>query len=372
MRSSVIVVGAGVFGAALARHLAGDGWRVTLIDQAEPGHPRATSGHDTRVLRFGHNEQVFYTRLAWRARALWRELERETGTKLLAERGVVWLGRDGNEFIAGAERTLRAEGIPVQRLEPEAVAALFPSFRPDGLGSAVLEPAAGVLFARAATQALVASARARGATWRQGQAAPEGAGVRLDGDTLHADRVVWACGPWLPKLFPGLVHLRVGRVEDRYLDAGPEWARVPAWLDYEGGFYGLPDVGWGVKAASDQPGPDFDPDTGSRALDPAAEAVVRERLVSRFPALADAPTIGGTVCQYELTVDNEFIIAPHPDHDGVWILGGGSGHGFKHGPALAEHVAALLDGLVAPAPRFGLGPRERPGQGLRTGVDDNS
>jgi sarcosine oxidase len=369
MSGSAIVVGAGVFGASVARHLAGDGWTVTLVEQAEPAHPKATSGADTRVLRYGHGDAAWYMRLAWRAHALWRELEQETGAELLAERGVLWLGGEGNEFLAQSEGHLRAEGIPVERLDLADAAALYPSFDANDLGVALLEPAGGVLLARKAVQALVDSARARGATWRQGRAVPHGAGVRLDGEVLTADRVVWACGPWLPKLFGGLVQMRVARVEDRYLDAGPAWAGVPVWMDYDVGFYGLPDVGWGVKAAQDQPEEDYDPDTGSRALDPAEEQRIRKKLANRFPALADAPTTGGKVCQYELTVDNEFIIAPHPEHDGVWILGGGSGHGFKHGPALGEYVASLLDGRAAPEPRFGLQERT-PARGLRTRAND--
>ena len=71
-------------------------------------------------------------------------------------------------------------------------------------------------------------------------------------------------------------------------------------------------------------------------------------LAERFPALAGAPLVGRRACQYELTADTHFVIAPHPDHDGAYgLMGGGSGHGFKHGPPLAE----LMEGwLTAPRP----------------------
>lgn len=366
---TAIVVGAGVFGASLAHRLAGEGWRVTLVDQAPPGHDKATSSGDTRVIRYGHGDESWYTRLAWRARQLWRELEAEAGTTLMVECGVLWLAGERDTWVAASERRLTAEGIPVRRLDPDQAARRYPTFDTGGLAFTLLEPAAGALYARKATQVLVARARARGAAWIEGRAEPDGAGVRVGGRTLRADRVVWACGPWLPKLFPGLVELRVARREYRYLDGGPAWAGVPVWIDFDGAFYGLPDLGWGVKVAMDDAGPAYDPDTGARTLDPAQEPELRRRLAVRFPALAGAPLLGGRVCQYELTADNEFIIAPHPEHDGVWLLGGGSGHGFKHGPALAEYVTTVLDGSAVPDPRFGLGPRPV-GHGLRSAAAD--
>ena len=87
----------------------------------------------------------------------------------------------------------------------------------------------------------------------------------------------------------------------------------------------------------------------------------------RFPALADAPLVGHRACQYEITPDMHFVMAPHPDHDGrVWLLGGGSGHGFKHGPALAERFEPWLRGAAEPEPRFGLGDARAATSSLRT------
>jgi sarcosine oxidase len=368
-RPTAIVIGAGVFGTSLSHRLASDGWQVTMVDQAAPGNDKGSSSGDTRVLRYGHGDEPWYTRLAWRARELWHALEDEAGTTILVECGVLWLASERDTWVAASERMLAEQGIPTERLDLADAAELYPTFRADGLAFTLLEPAGGALYARGAVRAMADLARARGAEWIGGRAEPDGAGVRIDGRTRRADRVVWACGPWLPKLFPDLVELRVTRREYRYLDGGPGWRDVPIWIDFDGAFYGLPDLGKGVKAAPDDPGPAYDPDTGSRTLDPAEEPVLRRRLAARFPALAEAPLLGGRVCQYELTADNEFIIAPHPEHDGVWLLGGGSGHGFKHGPALAEYVETLLDGRAAPDPRFGLGHRAV-GYGLRTAAAD--
>src|SRR6266540_453118 len=130
MSENAIVVGAGIFGVSIANQLAGDGWQVTLVDQDEPGNERATSSSLSRVIRFGHGADTWYTRLAWRARTLWKQLEEETGTSLLVEAGMVWFVQeheDGGGLADHSEAALRAEGIPVERLAPAEVAALYPS-----------------------------------------------------------------------------------------------------------------------------------------------------------------------------------------------------------------------------------------------------
>jgi len=182
------------------------------------------------------------------------------------------------------------------------------------------------------------------------------------GQVLEADRVAWACGAWLPRLFAkdGVLDLRITQQDVFYFGAGAAWATppVPAWLDYDGAAYGLGDLdGRGFKMAPDVEGPPFDPQTGERIPRPEHERIARDYLAHRFPALASAPLIGTRVCQYELTADTRFVAAPHPAHDGrVWIVGGGSGHAFKHGPALAEDLERWLGG-AAPQACFALGPR---------------
>ena len=356
----MVVVGAGVFGASLARELAGTGWDVTLVDRFPPGHVRAASGGESRLIRCSHGGDRWYARSARRARELWREVEAEAGRELLVEAGVLWLARRENGWEAESERALRAEGIPVERLVPDEAGRLFPSFDPDGLAFCLLEPEAGVLRAKEATAALAQQAQARGARFLGGTARPADADVEIDGARLAADRVVWACGAWLAGLFPSLVQLEVTRQENFFFGAPLAWATppVPAWIDYEEAFYGLGDLdGRGLKAASDREGDPIDPDSATRLTSPGEEQSVRSYLGRRFPALGDAPAVGSHVCQYSLTPDTNFLIAPHPEHEGVWIVGGGSGHGFKHGPALARYVASLLDGRELPDERFGLGPR---------------
>jgi len=231
-----------------------------------------------------------------------------------------------------------------------------------------------VLRAQKAVRTLARAAAARGATIVRAKAAPRGAAVALDdGRTLEADRVIWSCGGWLAKLFPGLVRLTVTQQELYFLDGGPEWRTAPGWVDYDRATYGTGDVDdLGVKAAWDAQGPPLDPDADLPAGTPEIERLTRGYLRDRFPALAEAPLKDVRTCRYELSPDSHFIAAPHPEHPSAWIVGGGSGHGFKHGPAMAERLAATWDGGAPLPPRFALGDR-MPGSSLpRSGRNGSS
>jgi sarcosine oxidase len=362
---SALVVGAGIFGSALADRLVRDGWEVTLVDPLEPGDPRSESGGETRMLRYSHGRDRLYTELAYRARALWREL----GAGVLIESGVVWFAHSGGGWEGDSEEALRAAGIPVERLEPVEAQRLFPSLRVDDLEYALLEPEAGVLRAGDGVRALVARAREGGLREERALATPAGEAASLpDGRLLAADHVIWACGAWLGRLFPGLVPLRTTRQDVCLFDTPPQWATppLPGWLDFDSSFYGHGLVEpHGMKVSNDAEGPEVDPD--ERPEHASAERVRRSRdyLARRFPALAGAGMRSAPVCHYSLTADANFVFARHPDHERVWLLGGGSGHGYKHGPALAEQAAAVLRGEATPEPRFGLTARE-PSRALRT------
>ena len=363
----VVIVGAGTFGASLAWQLARAGERVTLVDQFEPGDRRATSGGETRLLRSSHGADEVYTAMARRARALWRELEAESGEPLVLEPGVVWFAHGEDGWEAASARALAAQGIPVERLDADEAARLYPSLGTGDLAFALLEPEAGVVRAQRAVRALAAQATAHGARVVRGRArAGDPRVVALeDGTRLSGDVVVWACGGWLSRLFPDLVALRVTRQELLFLDGGPAWEGVPAWVDYDRAMYGTGDLdGIGFKAALDLDGPPLDPDaelTGEATTEPTVRAYLRDR----FPALEHAPLAEVRACRYELSPDSHFLAAPHPAAEGVWLLGGGSGHGFKHGPAMAERVAAALSGGPSLPERFALGDR-RPARGFRT------
>jgi sarcosine oxidase len=352
----VVIVGAGTFGASLAWRLARAGEGVTLVDPLEPGDRRASSGGETRLLRCSHGSEAEYTAMARRARELWRELEAESGEELLVECGVAWFAHGEQGWETESERTLTAQGIPTSRVD---AADLYPSFRGDDLAFVLLEPEAGVLRAQRAVRALATRAAANGARIIRGRARPDGAAAVVDHSLrLEGDVIVWACGAWLARLFGDLVPLRVTVQEQLFFEGGPAW-EVPAWVDYDRAMYGTGDLdGLGVKAALDVEGPPLSPD--SELPDSSAtEPEVRAYLATRYPALAEARLTAARCCRYELTPDTHFIAARHPERPAVWLLGGGSGHGFKHGPALAERLmAAIREGEPLPG-RFALGGRRR-------------
>jgi sarcosine oxidase len=357
--SSACVVGAGVFGASLARELALRDWNVTLVEQHTPGTVRSASGGDTRLLRAAHGDSEWYTTSAVRARALWLELEAANHTRIWEGVGLAWLARRADGFEATSIPVLERLGIAYEWLVPDDARQLFPSLAIDDLHGVLFEPDAGVLHARRATQLLAKDGELHGVTLQGRRLAP--------GDDPAGDVVVWACGAWLPQLFPELVTVEVSRRDVFFLGGDRSWLGAPGFVDYDGGFYGHGDVaGLGIKIAPDSASDTIDPDTLDRLPSPHWEAEARSYAARRFPSLADAPVLGGRVCQYDLSADSHFIVDRHPEHDGWWLVGGGSGHSFKHGPALAEYVADCIEGTRERETFHALGSRAGDA-GLRTG-----
>ena len=361
---SAVVVGAGVFGAAIADAFAGRDWDVTLVEQVAPAQARGASGDVSRILRCAHGDDfddAWLTRSARTARAGWRALEDETGRRLFIPSGAAWFDAGGDPWLARAERFLHDEGILSERLAPAAAADLFPSLSTDGLHSVLYEPEAGTVLAREAVRALAERAQRRGARLVVDRAVPHGGKARLsDGVVAGADWTVWACGPWLGALFGAAAPVQPTAQDLFWWGAPPGWEAdaVPAWVDMASRAYGMGDVdGTGLKAVVESVGAPLDPEAGERLSSPETEAHTRRLISQRFPALASAPVVARRVMPYESTPDERFLLGPHPEHPNVWLAGGGSGQGFKHGPALGAYVADRLDGRAAPEARFAAGPR---------------
>jgi sarcosine oxidase len=372
----VVVIGAGVFGAWSARWLRRRGASVTLVDQYGPGNSLASSGDESRVTRSAHGPDDHYPVWQQRALAQWLELDRS----LFVRTGAVWFAHGEDGFEADSAATLERLGIAAERLGIDMLARRYPQIRTDDLAWALWEPAAGALLARRAVAATARAFVEEGGEVRIGLAGVEGDEVLVDGSAVEADALVFAAGPWLPKLLgsvPGL-ELSVPRQEIIYFATPPgddrfDAANHPIWIDYDASFYGLPSIERrGFKVAPDWPGPIVDPDRQERRLSDGMVEAARGYLRRRFPAMADQPVAEGRVCQYELTPDTHFIVDRHPSITDAWIVGGGSGHGFKHGPALGEYLSALVVGdaaaasaLAPPDERFALRPRIA-GVGMRT------
>ncbi len=371
-RFDVAVIGAGVFGAWTAWHLVRRGLSVLLVDAHGPANARASSGGESRVLRVAYGAARHYSRWALESLGPWRALSARQSAPLFHPTGVLWLARERDAYIDESLKTLAGLGVRHEILDPAGLARRWPQIALDGIGIGFLEHDAGGILARRAVQAVVREARAAGAGLRIGAARPpepRSDGVRVpmtDGEAVIAERVVYACGPWLATLFPDVVGARIQPTRQEVYFFGPPAGdrrflpqRLPVWADFNEGdiFYGLPDLeGRGFKVAHHAFGPAIDPETADRRISEEGVREVRAFLARRFPALADAPLIGGRVCQYSVTMNEDFLIDRHPDDPRVWLVGGGSGHGFKHGPALGRYVAGLVAGADdAPIPdRFRL------------------
>jgi monomeric sarcosine oxidase len=367
----IAVIGAGAFGAWTALRLGMAGRSVVLADAWGPGHSRSSSGGESRVIRMGYGADEIYTRMAMRSLTLWQELFEETGRSLFHRTGVLWMARRGDPYSEATRNTLSQAGTPFEILSSEEIAKRYPQMTladEDAFG--IFEPKSGALMARRAVAAAVDGAARRGVVYMtEAVEPPTGSGalasVRLaSGKEISAGAFVFACGPWLPKLFPGLLGKRIFPTRQEVLFFAPPAGdrrfappQLPVWIDFVDprGPYGFPDLeARGFKLSFDKHGPEFDPDTGDRRLAPGSLETAREFLNERFPALRDAPLTESRVCQYENTSNGDFLIDRHPDFDNVWLAGGGSGHGFKHAPAVGEYVAGLIQGAMAPVERFSL------------------
>ena len=365
------VVGAGSFGGWTALQLRRRGAAVRLVEAWAPGHSRASSGGETRVIRATYGSHQAYTKMAVRALRLWTEHDTRFGGGLLRKTGALWMFGEDQGFAQQSAAALAANGVPLEELAIDEAGRRFPAFHFDGVSRVMFEPDAGYLFARRACRQIVERFVAEGGVYEtDAVVAPVAATddrqprvMLASGEPLEADAIVFACGPWLGLLFPDVVGALVQstRQEVYYfgVPAGdPRFSadRCPVWLDYDTRLvYGIPaGEGGGVKIADDTTGPEMDPTTGSRQ--PTGEGVESARafLARRLPDLTGAPLIGTEVCQYESTPDANFIIDRHPRAPHLWLVGGGSGHGFKMGPAVGELVSALLLDGAGIDPLFGL------------------
>jgi glycine/D-amino acid oxidase-like deaminating enzyme len=355
----IAVVGAGAFGGWTALHLFERGASVTLLDAWGPGNSRASSGGETRIMRGTYGPGQPYTELAARALKLCVKYERRWKRQFLHRTGVLWMASSRDDsFERGSLALLRRAHIKFQELSTRDMKKRWPQINFADVRWGIFEPECGYLDARAICQAVVDAFVGQGGVYRPVAVSADGLesgplrSITLsDGSRLKADYYVFACGPWLGKLFPQtLGNVIRPTKQDVFFFGTPAGdsrftdAHLPVWGDHGGRFfYGIPGSDRrGFKVADDTRGSEFDPTFGERVVSPATLKRVREYLAFRFPAMKNAPLIETRVCQYEQTRDSHFIVDRHPRMDNVWLLGGGSGHGFKHGPALGGIIAELI------------------------------
>ena len=368
----VAVIGAGVFGSWTAWHLANAGKKVLLMDAYGPANARASSAGESRIIRMGYGPDELYTRWSMRALTLWKDFFERTGNPLFHRTGVLWLAGPKDTYTQATAATLARVGVPMERVSRADLEKRFPQFNYEGVEWGLFEPESGALMARRAVQAVAEASVNSGVDFMQDAAGkPSGRGAlevlkTAGGQEVHAGTFVFACGPWLGKLFPELLGERIfPSCQEVFFFGVPAGGdrfappAMPTWIFLADEVYGLPDLeSRGFKIAFDTHGGRVDPDMQTRVVSPESVAAIRKYVTKRFPALKDAPVVETRVCQYENTSNGDFLIDRHPDFPNVWLVGGGSGHGFKHGPALGEYVAAQIAEGGNIEPRFSLATKQ--------------
>jgi sarcosine oxidase len=363
----VMVIGAGVFGAWTAYTLQRNGAPVLLVDAYGAGNSRASSSGESRIIRMAYGSDELYTRWSHRSLELWRKFDQETGARIFHRTGVLWFAHEGMQLATETLATLAHAKIPHKKLSRAEIEQRFPQVACADGEFAIYEPESGALMARRGVQKVVEEFQRLGGTYQIAEAeAPAGGGnlsalASWSGESFRAQSYVFACGPWLGKIFPELLGSRIfpSRQEIYFFgapagDRGYSAGNFPTWLDVHSLMYGIPDIeGRGFKVASDSHGAAIDPD-GIERVAGETLPLVRDYLRRRFPGLGDAPVVESRVCQYENSSNGDFLIDRHPGFDNLWLVGGGSGHGFKHGPALGEYVARLVLDGGRTDPRFSL------------------
>jgi glycine/D-amino acid oxidase-like deaminating enzyme len=357
----ITVIGAGAFGCWSAYFLQKRGFHVTLIDAWGAGNSRSSSGDETRVTRSTYGNNEVYFNLNVRALQLWKEYEKKFNTKLFHSAGVLWFCyEEKTPLIDDSIPIARKQNIVYEYLNLKEIKDRYPFVETNDLHHAYFDPSGGYLKARESCQLVKEHFVLSGGKYIQQNVLPgeiqsgKMRNVKLSSRTEHyADVFLFACGAWLGTLFPDVLgNIITCTKQEVYYFGVPEdrsgiFEHFPAWVDVDGKdfYYGISgNAGRGFKIGVDKRGEKFDPTTGERIHNPNVLQKAREFIAHRFPVLQNAPLLESRVCPYENSPDGNFIFDSHPLAGNVLFLGGGSGHGFKHGPALGERVSQTLIG----------------------------
>jgi sarcosine oxidase len=368
---NVAVVGAGVFGAWTALLFSRAGHKVTIIDRFGPANEQSSSAGESRIIRSTYGPDEIYTLMARHSLQLWKSFFLEEGCpECFRNTGVLWMAPEEEPAIWQAKAVFERLLIPCEWMVAEEIGRRYPQFRLQGETVALFEPDAGALLAEKSVQTVVAAAVRAGARYETADIRnPVLNSARLqwieavDGRRFKADQFVFACGSWLPKLFDILRDTIRSTRQDVFFFAVPDDAArqfrpgvFPIWIDQTDPriAYGFPDLGNGVKLGFHQPGPAFDIDAPRPATTPAQIRASGEYLALRLPGLRHAGQTAMRVCHYENTPNGDFLIDAHPEAKNVWLVGGGSGHGFKHAPAVGTYVVGAIEESHQRQARFSL------------------
>ena len=355
--ADIVVVGAGAFGGWTALYLREMGHRVTLIDQYGPGNARATSGGESRQIRAVYGEREIYTRWVLQAFDRWQAREAEWGKKLFYRTGQLSLATEWTKELTDTRKVFDRLGVKYDVLTRDDLVRRYPQMNARDIQVAMSTPSTGVLKAREGCVAVAQAFEKKGGRFvtakvelgtRAGGALQD---VALStGTRVAAQTFVFACGPWLPKVFPAVMKNKLATPRRAVFFYGTPpgdhrftYPNFPTWSVDNA--YGFPCIeGRGFKVVPTFEPQLVDPDVQQHAL--TADELRKGRAFADkwFPALAQQPLVDSRICQREDSVDDHFIVQPHPELANVWLVGGGSGHGYKHGIMLGDYVAHRVTG----------------------------
>lgn len=380
----IAIVGAGALGGWLALHLRRAGNEVVLLDGHGSANARASSGDETRVIRTVYKD-LLYAKMTLRSMELWTQLEIQTGEQILIRTGVLNLiGRDESRWLE-ARKHLNQLKIAFEEMDLATLRLRFPGISGQGLKYAVMENAAGYLRARSGCELVLKQFIHEGGQYiRDFVLRIDNPGsvlqriTTVSGLTIEADHFVLAAGPWMSKLLPAEYEGLVSPSrQDLFYFGLPASSsvdcRLPVWCDFSSleddvMYYGIPgkdfsSEGFGFKIGEDVAGPPFDTESGDRLPDPAALARVRRFMEQRFPFMQGAPLIQSRVCPYENTTDAHLLADKLPGSENLWVLCGGSGHGYKLGAGIGEYMCQRMNGEVSAEPLLCFSRFSSPGDG---------
>ena len=352
--ADIAIVGAGVFGGWTALNLREMGLSVVLIDQYGPGNAKSSSGGEIRGMRATYGDQEHYARWAMTAMELWKIREAEFGTKLFYKCGGLQVNREWTKQITATRAVFDKLKIAYEIVKHEDLVKRWPQMATESAEYfGFYTPFGGVLKAHDACVAVARNFEKKGGQFLLAKAAPGArAGNKLQtvtlstGQTVSAGTFIFAAGPWLLTLFPDILKNKLMVAKRGYYMVG-----VPAG-DFRFSYPNLPNTGVGVPSvdglgiailmgSGNKP---VDPDTHDRVPTAEDKAAIKQILTNRFPDLKDQPILNAHVCQSDNTVDGNYIVDRHPGLENVWLVGGGSYHGFKMGPVAGDYIANRVVG----------------------------
>ena len=369
MRYDVVVAGLGAMGSAAAYQLARSGASVLGVDRYHPPHTLGSTHGDTRITRVAIGEGLAYVPLVRRSHEIWREIEQETGARILSPCGglvmapprVAFEMHGSESFLEHTVAAAEAYDVEHERLDTSELAARFPQFALAGDEQGCYEPGAGFVRPEVAVEAQLRLARRLGATLVSGERVVgyvdhgTHVTVRTTSRTVEASALVITAGPWLPELVPDLApSVKIHRQVLFWFDlrdpaAYPGLRDSPVYIWWPGGdrsdlIYGFPMVdgpSGGAKVAREQYLVETSPDEVERGVTAEETEEMYEGYVRhRLPALSGR-CVKSAVCLYTVTPDSRFVIDRLPSLPNVIVASPCSGHGFKHSAAIGEGLAQL-------------------------------